>query len=88
MIHCVPMRSPTVDGANIHFVVAIHHGDLIAALQLVHRALRNQKSAGLHSAVAVRTLPYWPGRKLFPGFGNSPATRMAPVLTSTWRSAK
>ncbi len=37
------------DGPNIHFVVAIHHGNLIAALKLVDRALRNQQRAGLHS---------------------------------------
>ena len=33
--------------------------------------------------VEKRTLAYWPGRRLLPGFANSPATRMAPVLTST-----
>jgi hypothetical protein len=36
----------------------------------------------------ARTLPYSPGRKLFPGFGNSAATRIAPVRTSTWTIGK
>ena len=50
--------------------------------------LRHQQRALLRVGWTMRTLPYWPGRRVLPGFGNSPATRMAPVLTSTWRSAK
>ena len=47
-----PLRADAVahlDESNVHFVVAIHDRNLIAALKFIHRALRNQKSAGLHS---------------------------------------
>ena len=31
-------------------------------------------------SVTARTRPYWPGRRMLPGFGNTPASRIAPVF--------
>ena len=45
-----------LDGANGYFVIRAHDSDLVAALQLVDGALRNQE-AFLRSAVMARTRP-------------------------------
>src|SRR5439155_3259604 len=39
-----------LDGPDAYFVLTVHHGDLIAALEFRHRALRNQQCTPLDSS--------------------------------------
>ena len=53
-----PLRAHTVanfDRSNAHFVFAVHNRNLVAALQLRNRALRNKQRVFLHSDQRSRT---------------------------------
>ena len=41
--------SPRVDGTNGHFIGAVHNGDLVDSLQLIHGALRDEQGSLLDS---------------------------------------
>ena len=45
MIHCGPIRSPTLTGLILNLVILAHYGHLVATLQLCHRALGNKEGA-------------------------------------------
>ena len=67
------------DRADFDFVVTPNHRYLIPTLQLRDRALGHQQGAifcrGHRAHATVLS-----GRKIFPGLGNNPAIRIAPVF--------
>ena len=67
-----------LDG-RIHLVVIANDGDLITALQLGDGTLRNEQRASLHAGDRADATVL-AGPQDFPGFGKTPAKRIAPVF--------
>ena len=86
-IQPLPTRSPTFTVRVAILVVRTDDANLIRALHLGHRALRDDAVAFSTVLVSARTRPYWPGRSVCSGFGNVALMRMVPVLGSISRSA-
>jgi len=78
---------PDLDRFDRDLVLGTHYGHQVPSLDFCYSPLGMTRAAFL-IPISARTRLNCRGRRRFFGFGNRVATRMVPVLTSTWRSQR